>query len=104
MKIIISQSMLTRIAQYQINNNAKKFIVTQDKITFHGKIIKEYYVHTDIKDGQWNGVFNPIQWYKLMQFVKELTEQPLVVELKWYAHTNIHEKPEFTLSQFVKSF
>ncbi len=83
------------------------FEIHKHGIYFIGTGKLDYGIHTSPAfnyEEIWRGKFIPEQWQKMKEFIKEFTEQPLCIEVKWYGHTIVHDIPEITFSDLVKSF
>ncbi len=50
------------------------------------------------------GKVQPDQWFKILEFLKQFEEQPMVMEFTHYMHTDVHERPEIMISQISKRF
>lgn len=109
MKIIVSTKAFGNYIQTALDNNTRTFDIIGERgeIIFYGDKQMEFCsIEPGIGDRryQYLGNFNPMTWKYMMDFLKQLPEQPIVIEFLQYAHTKRHEEPEMTLSQFVINF
>jgi hypothetical protein len=105
-KFIVSTTGFRHHCRRAIDNKTTLFRISEHMICFEGKETIEVNIHTDnsFLSEQYVGRFNPVTWYMMMQFLKQLEEQPMTIEVAWYAHTKVHEEPEFDLQGFSKRF
>lgn len=108
MKIIVSTISFAKDIRNALDNKTTYFEIIGDKneIVFSKK--KTFYGMTAQIVGHskhnYKGKFDLVKWYKILCFIKQLDEQPIVIEFTEYMHTEIHEKPEIELCQFIKRF
>lgn len=105
MRVIISTKAYPRFIDYALKNKVTSFSINEqlNQIEFikYGEIIK-YDICPVVEDEQlsFKGKFNHLQWYKLSEFLKQLPEQPIVLEFQNYDEDEII----ITLSQFKCRF
>lgn len=110
MKIIVSTKKLAVTIKQAIDLNVTEFEVSGkfEVIRFKSKGIPSLDLYggttREFGGGFYKGVFNIKQWTKILSFILQLEEQPVVIEFTHYMHTDIHENPEIEFSQFVKRF
>lgn len=52
----------------------------------------------------YSGVFSNIQWKRIIQFLRHLEEQPIIINFTEYMHTDIHEPCDIEVYGFYKKF
>lgn len=106
MKIVISTKVLVRIAHKAIQNVSSSFTVSgkDSMINFEG-IESGVVAFIEAREyEQYEGRFVPQQWSNVVDFVKQLPEQPIVIYFIREKLSGMHERPEFVLMQFEKPF
>jgi hypothetical protein len=108
MKIIVSSRTFQGVIEMAIENNSTTFEIIggNQKIIFFGEKEYSHNIMPTLVDNNTNycGKFNPVKWFKLMSFIKDLELQPIVIEFIEYTNNSINEEPELILSQFIKRF
>ncbi len=108
MKVLFSAKALPLKIQEAIDNNSTSFDIDGTKclMVFHGDSDIHGFAQPTVNCAKDNykGVFDAQQWAKIRDFVSQLPEQPIVLEVKQYTHTDIHDSPEITLSEFIMIF
>ncbi len=106
MKIIVSTKTLASEIKKALDNRTTHFEVGGEKIKFDGNDSFHWNICMAVGHGKmyYRGVFKRATWHHMLDFVKQLGEQPIVIEFREYMHTEVHERPEITLSQFIKCF
>jgi hypothetical protein len=101
MKVLISTKAYPRFIDKALKNKITDFSINEEP--YEIKFIKDgvfesYYILPVLGDEQllFKGKFNHLQWYKLSEFLKQLPEQPIVLEFQNYDEDEIR----ITLSQF----
>jgi hypothetical protein len=108
MVIIVSSRTFQGVIEMAIANKTTTFEIVgkNEEIVFYGE--KQYFhkVSPSIHYNNINykGKFNPIKWFELLSFIKNLELQPLTIEFLEYTSNAINEEPELILSQFIKRF
>ncbi len=108
MKIIVSTISFAKDIRNAIDNKTTDFEIIGEKseIVFSGK--RTFYgMATPIvghRKHNYKGKFDLVKWYQILCFIKQLEEQPIVIEFNEYMHTEIHDEPEIELCQFIKRF
>ena len=107
-KFLVSTKTFANNIQTAIDNQTLTFDINEKEnyVNFHGKesIFGQCERTASYINHSYRGKFNPEKWHKMLLFIKQLPEQPIVIELEEYMHTVVHEEPEITLSQFVMNF
>lgn len=101
MKIIVATTHFAKEIKRALRNKSTKFEISAEKqeIIFTGE--RTIYtpvspaLKTSPSDG---GNFDPVQWYQMMQFLLQLEEQPIVIEISG------GDEPSFEFMQFIKRF
>lgn len=98
--LIVKQAIDMGITQFDVDGQSERVYFKNDiqSISVGGGTTQTY------KKGLYKGVFLKEQWIKILSFISLLEEQPVVMEFTEYMHTDVHEHPEITLSEFVKRF
>lgn len=110
MKIIVSSRTFQGVIEMAIAKKITNFeiIGKNQEIIFYVEGEKEYShrITPTLADNNKNygGKFNPVKWFKLMSFIKDLELQPIVIEFIEYTNNSINEEPELILSEFIKRF
>lgn len=109
MKIIASTKALASAIQKALDNNTTIFHIsrTEESLGFSGKILVELSIAlcSGYKYDNYNGKFDAVTWYRVMEFLKQLPEQPIVLTFTNYKSNNeINDDVPIELSQFVKTF
>lgn len=108
MKIIVSTESFARQIRKALDEKTQYFEISgaASEIIFSGKS-KFCSFATPIvghETHSYKGRFDLVKWYQILCFLKQLEEQPIVIEFTEYMHTDTHEEPEMRLEQFVKRF
>lgn len=101
MKVIISTKAYPKFIDNVLKNKVTHFSINEEpneiKFITDGQVIK-YDIHPVVGDESllFKGKFSHFQWYKLSEFLKQLAEQPIVLEFQM----NCEDEIIITLSQF----
>lgn len=108
MKIIVSTKAFSNSIRQALSIRSYEFelIAEKSEIVFTGNrtIYGSIATTQEYKNYKYKGIFYPVQWFKILTFLKQLEEQPIVIEFDYYSDSEIHENPQIDLSQFVKRF
>lgn len=108
MVIIVSSRTFQGVIEIAIANKTTTFeIVGKNKeIVFYGEKQYSHIVTPSLHYNNINykGNFNPIKWFELLSFIKNLELQPITIEFIEYTNNSINKEPELILSQFIKRF
>ena len=108
MKIIVSTKTFAREISRAIENKTARFDVIGEKseIVFTGNrtIYAGMATTKEHSKNTYSGAFNPYVWVKVVSFLTQLPEQPIVINFTEYMFTDVHENPEIKLEQFVMTF
>lgn len=103
MKIIVSTAWFPKAIEKALHQNLENFVIDGENSTIefykHSRYFRENItITTDSKKEVFRAKINLIQWYKMSEFIKQLEEQPIVIEF------DNEEETRIRLIQFVKSF
>lgn len=101
MKICVSSKTLQEQIKKALESHLELFVVEYGNqyISFVGMEEKvPLLTRNKVKD-DYIGRIDVKQWSKILQFLRQFEEQPMVIEFTHYMHTEIHEIPEIEISQ-----
>lgn len=97
MKVLFSTIKLAEDIELALISEAKTFDIIGKtySIIFTGKATIDCSANPIVGHSElcYYGNFNPEQWTRIMTFLKQLPEQPIVIEFTQYAHIVRHEEP-----------
>jgi len=111
MKIIMSSltlqkeirlALLNKCYQFDVinENDRSEIVFTGERTSYAGFATTKEYDNTIYKSK-----FNPIQWFKILTFIKQLEEQPICIEFTNYSrHGELHEFAEIEIRNIVIRF
>lgn len=104
MKIIVSTLNFSKFIEHALNNKTFRVEIdaNSNEIIFYGLVRLEFKIHAT---EQCQRIFSPFyegQWLKLLAFLSQLEEQPIVIEFNDYSNGNEEIELDIELSQFIK--
>ena len=106
MKICVSSKTLQMQIRRALDNKVETFCVgyKNQYISFDGISEVIPLMTSDRHKDDYIGKMQPGQWFKILEFLRQFEDQPMVMEFTHYMHTEVHKFPEIIISQISKKF